>query len=294
MLKNLYQHANLPATNKQCQMLSQKPFSNTTQSVTETFTDDMTLFLIFLIILHFSNASRCSNEEDNIMCKGVVLDFVHGIRILSVSNKNITELQPGSLNELKNFTRIDLSNNSLTVIQNGVFSNMDFVTVDLAFNQIDVIENAAFDDMTELRYLKLDFNRITTWDAAWFKNNRNLHQISFRGNFIKVVPSKAFQNIRWIHNYDLFIRVVTVVDLSNNQIESLYSDAFGDEREVGRLNFANNTISSVPRELFADVEYVEELDFSYNKLECDTVFFLLNLRSLDIVNMKFQNVNSIY
>lgn len=236
---------------------------------------------------------RCANEN-NIMCKGVILDLVHGIRIIKISNRNLTELPAGSLKDLYNFTRVDFSNNSIREINNGVFNNMGFVTIDLSFNQIERIDSEAFDNMPELRYLRLDFNRITIWDPHWFKNNRNLHQISFRGNFIKEIPSKAFQNIKWIHNYDLFLRVTTVVELSNNAIDKLYPDIFGGETEIGRLNFANNSIESVPREMFSGIEYVEELDFSYNKLECDSVFFLLNLANLDSVNMKYQNVNNIY
>lgn len=269
------------------------------QFASKTFTNDMFAFILITLTAVFLRAAspielqRCV-DENNIMCKGVIVDLVHGIRIINVSNKNLTELLPGSLAELGNFTRVDFTNNSISVIRRGVFNNMDFVTVDLAFNQISSIESDAFDNMTELRYLRLDFNKLTSWDGEWFKNNKNLHQISFRSNSIKEIPARAFQHIKWIHNYDLFLKVTTAVDLRNNKIEKIYSDAFGDEKEIGRLNFANNSITSVPRDLFTNVEYVEELDFSYNHLECDTVFFLLNLVSVDSVNMKYQNVNTIY
>lgn len=264
----------------------------------KTFTNDMLVFLLITATISLvccNNASAAPQpctDDTNILCnKAVVLDLVHGIRIIAVSNKHLTELPPGSFRNLGNFTRVDLTNNSISEIKNGVFNGLDFVTVDLAFNQISSIEGGAFDNMTELRYLRLDFNRISAWDAAWFKNNGNLHQISFKGNFIEEVPSRAFENVKWFHNYDIFLRVTTVVDLSGNKIKKWTSDAFGDESEIGRLNFAYNSIQSVPRELFSGVEYVEEIDFSYNKLECDTVFFLLNLASVDSVNMKYQNVH---
>lgn len=254
------------------------------------------VLLITSSVLYICDGSdgiqRCL-DKDNILCKATIVEFVHGIRVINISNKNLTQLHPGSLSELTNFTRVDLSNNSITEIKNNVFSNMDFVTVDLSFNNIDVIESEAFDNMTELRKLRLDFNRIKAWDSAWFKNNRNLHQISFRGNLIREVPSRAFQNIRWIHNYDIFLRVVTTVDLSDNDIENIFLDIFGDETEIGGINFANNSISSVPRNLFLGVQYVEELVFRHNQLECDTIIYLLNVDNLDSVDLRFQNTNII-
>lgn len=252
------------------------------------------LTIISCVVFRFCEASLvlpfCNNSND-ILCKGIVLELLHGIRIIKISNQNLTELpQPGSLNNLKTINRLDFSNNSISEVKNGVFNNTNFVTVDLSFNQINNIESDAFDDMPELRYLNLDFNRIGKWNADWFKNNKNLHQITFRNNLIKTMPPRAFQNIKWIHNYDLFLRIVTIVDLSQNKIQTLHSEIFGDETEIGRLNFANNSVKSVPKELFSGVEYVEELDFSYNQLECDTIYFLLNLGKLDTVNMKYQNV----
>lgn len=252
------------------------------------------LALYFLLILLGSATAAVlqpCTDPTNILCKAVIVDLVHGIRILAISNKNLTTLPPGSFRELNNFTRVDLTNNSIREIDGGVFNGFDFVTVDLAFNQINTIASDAFDNMTELRYLRLDFNEINTWDAAWFKNNKNLHQISFKANFIESLPLQAFQNIKWIHNYDIFLRVTTVVDLSGNKIKELAANVFGGEVEIGRLNFANNSIESVPRDVFVGVQYVEEIDFSYNKLDCDTVYFLLNLPNVDSVNMKYQNVN---
>lgn len=251
----------------------------------------MLLLFFILTIFSFSNSfvkvPSCT-DVTNILCKGVILDLVHGIRILTISNKNLTQLPPDCFKQLDNITRLDLTNNSISEIKNGVFNHRNFVTIDLAFNRISNIESEAFDDMPELRYLRLDFNRIGIWDAYWFKNNKNLHQISFKGNFIEELPSRAFQYIKWIHNYDLFLRVTTMVDLSGNRIEKISSDAFGDEVEIGRLNFANNSIRSVPKDLFDGLEYVEEMDLSYNSLKCDTILFLLNLATVDSVNMKYQ------
>lgn len=258
-----------------------------------TFLVPSFLFLAIFGVLSDASVEPKRCDEEDFLCKGVVLDLLHGIRIITVSGRNLTQLPPGSLRQLTNFTRVDLSNNSIPEIKNGVFTNMGFVTVDLAFNQICLIESDAFAGMTELRYLRLDFNKIAAWDSAWFKTNRNLHQISFSNNLIEEVPSRAFQAVKWVHNYDIFVRIVTVVDLSNNRIRSFYSDIFGEETEIGRVNFANNSIVSVPREVFSGVEYVEELDLSHNKLDCDTVFYLLNLGKIDSVNMKYQDVNSI-
>lgn len=81
------------------------------------------------------------------------------------------------------------------------------------------------------------------------------------------------------------------MDLSGNLIERVGEEVFGEEEEVGRVNFSNNSLTSVPEGIFERVRYVEEVDFSNNSLGCDSVFYLLNLGSVGSVNMKFQSVN---
>lgn len=237
------------------------------------------------------HCSDCEESPDDILCKGRVIDHLYGVHIFDVSSRGISELSPGTLDTVSNFTRIDVSNNSLTEIKNGVFINLNFLAVDLSLNYIDSIETQAFDNMTELRYLRLDFNYINRWDPHWFKNTPNLHQLSVTNNYLTEIPENAFQNIEWIHNYDLFVLVKGFVSLERNRIVDVHPGAFGNKRELGRISFAHNRIERFSAEIFAQIDYVEELDFSYNILDCNTVMLLLNVDNVENVYLKYQNVN---
>lgn len=208
-----------------------------------------------------------------------------------LSSRNLTNLTPGSLASLTNFTEIDLSKNYIAQIDNGVFNNLNIFTLDLSNNEISIIHTEAFNGMPNLRYLKLDSNRITTWDGDWFQRTPNIHEVSLAYNQLKELPPNAFANIRWSHYYDVFVVIGTSVNFQNNSIERLDPQVFGDVDSLGRVNLASNKIEEVPEAVFEKVLFVQHLDFSYNNLNCRSVRMLLNAPFSGDVDLKFQGVN---
>lgn len=231
------------------------------------------------------------NDKDSILCKGTVLNFLFGIHVYMLENRNITDLSPGSLAALTNFTEIDLSKNSISEIKNEVFNNLNIFTLDLNNNEISSVETKAFDNMPNLRYLKLDNNKLTTWDPNWFQRTPNIHEVSLANNRLSQLPANAFANIRWTHYYDVFVVIGTTVNFKNNSIDYLDPEVFGVVDTLGRINLSYNKIQEVPEEAFAKVLYVQHVEFSYNNLSCKAIKMLLNVPFSADVDLNFQNVN---
>lgn len=246
-------------------------------------------FLLFLIRYKV----WCCDDvtKDSLLCRGTVSNYLFGIHVFTLTNSNLTDLPPAELKALTNISKINFSKNNISHIKTGVFTGLNIISLDLSYNEIFTIDSGAFDNMSNFRYLKLDHNKINQWDPKWFKNTPNIHEISVAHNYISELPSNAFDNIKWFHNYDVFVIVATGINIEHNKIAKIHPKVFGNATEIGAIILSNNDIEDISPEVFSDVVSVDNLNLSHNYLSCDTLRMLLNLGSVNNINLKYQRIN---
>ena len=176
---------------------------------------------------------------------------------LQLSGRGIEEIRPGALNNLPLLGTVKLSENKLTKIEDGVFSNSNMEYLDLDHNLIENISPHAFDNMTKLTALNLDRNKIKNFHPEWLQGKPKLEGVNLQYNQIEHLASGIFANF---HND---------VHLNHNKIKSVSRDIFGTDDKIvfGQLWLGYNEIEEW-KEDFVKGGEVRALVMMSNKIQC--------------------------
>ncbi|KAK8393244.1 hypothetical protein O3P69_013333 [Scylla paramamosain] len=214
------------------------------------------------------------------------------LRILDLSNNDITFLQPRAFILHKKLTWLSLSNNRLTFFPSEIVHDLvDLEYLDAHNNQIEKLEDNDFSNSVRLRELNLQNNLIASIAETAFQNSTQLQDLNLSHNKIQELPEDAFLGIARLH-----------LDLSHNELMSLPKMIFQRTKIhklhsvnlaynlfdkvpvetlrqqyffLSSLNMAHNNISGVPSNA-AILVNIKTLDLSYNPLTPEDIFTLLN------------------
>ncbi|KAG5881185.1 hypothetical protein JTB14_034962 [Gonioctena quinquepunctata] len=212
---------------------------------------------------------------------------LENVETLKIVLCGISEVEPGSFENLPNLKTLALHDNVLEQIRVGVFNHLHLSKLYLHRNKIQVIESQAFDDMPELILLKLNSNSISFLDSNWFKNTPRLTELFFRRNQLRSIPSGAFRNIKGSHNFD-----GTRIYLSKNYISSIDPTAFSELKEMNQLWLDRNELEELDENLFINVDHIGVLSLMKNRLKTVPRDFLKNFKS-DLLILDLANNNNI-
>lgn len=204
--------------------------------------------------------------------KGNVMD--------EIKSREIMECNGNSNGKDGGFRTLVLSDNRLTMIQDGVFTSLNVLeTLDLAGNMISRIEGRPFPP--SLSSLSLSQNLLETVPIQSLSNLNNLKWLQLRGNTIKTLPSKWFLPSNDIH----------ILDLSHNLLSSIPTDLF--------MSHQRNIVPSLPtfpvEDDLLDVDNVlqDKSDVNSNSLDYVSIGDLhLDFNSLrQLPEQLFRNVS---
>ena len=233
-------------TGSKVSQLGENTFSGTEEHLT-------TLDLSENQIRHFptSALSKLVNLQW-LSLKGNVMD--------EIKSREISELNGGSSAKGGGVKTLILSDNRLTLVQDGVFTSLNVLeSLDLAGNMISRIEGRPFPPY--LTSLSLSQNLLETVPIQALSNLNNLKWLQLRGNIIKTLPSKWFLPSNEIH----------ILDLSHNLLSSIPADLF--------MSHQRNIVPSPPPEFATESEDLLDMD---NVLQDKSV---LDSESLDYVSI---------
>lgn len=169
--------------------------------------------------------------------------FLNGIQILSHND----------FRGLASLILLDLSQNELTEIPDGVFGTLSKLkNLDLSSNHITHIQKGSFSGLVQLERLYLYANRIHSIHLEAFKGLDALLELKLQGNQLSSLPFMHFPKL-------------LLIDLSYNYMPTLgASDLQTPHLEA--LKVASLGLTTVSEALITSLENLHDLDLSMNQL----------------------------
>lgn len=137
------------------------------------------------------------------------------IYIIYLHSNLIVYIQTTVFYNLKNLTKLDLSDNKIDNIKPESFSGLNNLRIlNLRSNSIKFIQRYVFEDLKKLTNLDFSYNKINKIDAKSFAK-LNLLSLNLNNNKLTVIESFVFQN-----------SISKQLDLRNNTISKIQENAF--------------------------------------------------------------------
>ncbi|KAI8509607.1 hypothetical protein Bbelb_120350 [Branchiostoma belcheri] len=128
---------------------------------------------------------------------------------------------------------------------------------------------------TDITYLDLDHNTITTLNQSDFTRYRSLTRLAFQRNRISMIHNKTFHNLTSL----------TRLSLNVNHLTTLPADIFEGLENLQELWLSTNKLTSLPAGIFEGLGNLQALDLFNNQLtslSADIFEGLGNLQYLDL------------
>ncbi|KAM7537665.1 hypothetical protein Aperf_G00000075381 [Anoplocephala perfoliata] len=189
----------------------------------------------------FAKTVRCSGQGLTDIPKNLPLNTER----LIISSTSITRLKKESFWHLPVVTQIVLIQNNITAIEDGVFEGVkNLQNLDLRQNRLRCIYDGTFQNARNLRVLKLDQNKISWISSGAFNSLVSLQWLSLNGNPIQCDCHLAavMRNFKKTNRQSVFTASGAICDSSSRQFPG------ADAAEVLELIFCpSSTVQPIPQ-----------------------------------------------
>jgi Leucine-rich repeat (LRR) protein len=237
-----------------------------------------------------------------------VFHGLNSLRKLSIVTKNSEwgpgkslELQNNSMNGLKELQDLDLSDNNIRGLPEGVLCPLSNLKVlNLTRNRIRSTENLGLVEQSclgsiELQVLDLSENELRTIPENWgISKLRRLQHLNLQENNISDVSSEALAGLNSLR----------ILNLSHNHLENIPEGFLAGSKELQEIHLQNNELYDIPRGLFHRLEQLLVLDLSRNQLSSHHVdngtfaglirLIVLNLSHNALTRIDFRTFKELY
>ncbi len=262
--------------------------------------------------LHFQKfTAHCShNKTTDILLVHAKIQRTHA-SALNATGRRITYVEPGAFRGV-GVDRIILSNNLLTKIESGTFQgvHVGLNTIELENNAIEDLPSDLFHGLTNLLYLQLRGNRISTLHPDLLQHQLFSYMyLDISSNNFTLFTSQTFSRLPKLLGFVSNGNPVTTLEsgtfasqlllivlfLNDNDISNIDPGAFRGCQLLGRLHLGGNNLTSLQPGVFDDLSKLKELVLNRNFLTTihfDTLKPLLNLQRLDLSNNQLHQFNA--
>uniref|UniRef100_A0A3B3SLW2 Leucine rich repeat containing G protein-coupled receptor 6 n=1 Tax=Paramormyrops kingsleyae TaxID=1676925 RepID=A0A3B3SLW2_9TELE len=209
----------------------------------------------------------CQCEEDGVLllvdCSELGLSAVPGdlsplTSYLDLSMNNISELQPGTFQNLHFLAELRLSGNHLKQIPGTVFSGLyNLKVLMLQNNHLERLHSEVPWDLPNLLSLRLDANLISEVPEKTFSGLRSLRHLWLDDNVLTEIPVRALSRLPSLQ----------AMTLALNRITHIPDGAFRNLSSLVVLHLHNNMIQRLGQTCFEGLHNLETLDLNYNNLQ---------------------------
>lgn len=250
----------------------------------------LTLRLVFANVdLHCPKECHCNDRVLEVTCgEHSLTEFPHGIPmntvILDLHSNNIETFNSSDLKDLGSLETIRLSSNWISSIQASSFErNSRLENVFLDNNLLTVIPGDAFGETTTVARLDLAWNRIRSIKEMDLARLKTLRVLNLAGNSIAFLPHFFFKTLQGLEELDLrhnhiagTLNLLTdtdryhglrMLDLSNNNIASLFVTPSAGFPQLYSLNLSSNAISNAASDRFLSFVGLQYLDLRRNPIQ---------------------------
>lgn len=241
---------------------------------------------------------------------------------LIINTNKIKCIKNGTFNRLNRLTYLGLKNNYLTKLENFIFNGLfSMIQLFLGSNQIELIEKNAFyglnnlanldmernkiksfagvnmSHMLTLKRLGLSFNKLTAINMSVFDRFVSLETLYINYNPINVMTGETRINrLRFLRLENLILKIIIKnlfldmknpieIDLNNQRIKNIESDAFGGM--ITRIILDRNLINRIDHNSFGYLPILEYLSFNGNNIDIFShKYFKFDLPSLKTLSLE--------
>ncbi|XP_014666257.1 PREDICTED: insulin-like growth factor-binding protein complex acid labile subunit, partial [Priapulus caudatus] len=195
---------------------------------------------------------------------------------INLGNNKLTRITNGMFNKADNLGLLNLHGNEITVMEDGAFTNKTRLrTIYLNKNKLTSINDELFQDLNSLRILNLQENNINTISADALATTDALYELNLAKNNLASLPKKLFKTAKgilalWLQSNALTdsaweaiksLSVLDSVDLSLNKLSSVPKEMFLDKPKASMVILTDNDISEVGVNAFGSHK---RLDLDHN------------------------------
>ena len=190
------------------------------------------------------------------------------INILKLQNNKISTIHPDAFQNLTGaLTQVDLNNNSLTTLPNGLFRGIRALrSVNISSNFIDQLPSGIFSGLNDLRTLSAGNNYLTS-DRLGFLANTNFWNLTLNNN--RITSDGA------------------------GPMPDLPSDVFADLTQLETLALQENAISELPTRIFSGLTELQFIRLDGNRFTTLQDGLFNGLTSLDTVQLQLNRIESL-
>ncbi|XP_005996771.1 leucine-rich repeat and immunoglobulin-like domain-containing nogo receptor-interacting protein 2 [Latimeria chalumnae] len=220
---------------------------------------------------------------------------------LDISDNIISNVEPGSFNNLYNLRSLRLRSNRLKLVPLGVFTGLSNLTkLDISENRIVILLDYMFQDLHNLKSLEVGDNDLVYISHRAFSGLISLEQLTLEKCNLTAVPTEALSHL---HNlYSLRLRHLSINALHAYTFKKLFRlkhleidywpllDLLPANSLHGlnltSLSITNTNLSTVPYTALKHLVYLTHLNLSFNPIstiEAGMFVDLIRLQELHMV-----------
>lgn len=197
---------------------------------------------------------------------------LQNLQKLEIQAAGLVGFASGSFENIENLKSLDVSTNFLSSMPNvSKATSLEYLSV--ANNQLRGRVWEEIRDLDKLVLLNLSRNALTNISVTALAQNKRLSFVDLSWNKLNTLPTMSVLNN------------VKMLNLSNNNINSIDYQPYKLPSNLVQLNLHNNNISSLNVSAFKHLQHLEVLDLSSNQIsQIDGYITIPNLWKLNISN----------
>ncbi|XP_050297259.1 uncharacterized protein LOC126736770 [Anthonomus grandis grandis] len=259
-------------------------------------------------LVHSPDLRRLMLSKDHIKDFNINLEHVPKLQVLDISDNEITKLEEGVFDMVPNLSVIYMFNNKLTSLTRNVFRNLSKLELlELSKNQISHLPEDAFAELSSLVNISLRSNRIQYAPKDLFLRNPLVENIRLDLNPNIVLADYLFANLSKLQTITLQMNNMSSIPeqlfqnsnnlkeiyLQRNNLQQLPSDLFNHLSKLKILDLSGNKLTALPNDMFSTLTNLERLNLGGNKLTEINKLLLRNLENLKHLNLQHNRIAAI-